>query len=453
MSESRKTLTWVGVATFLLLTAFLTTPRKATPDAFLDRGEAFFPEFADPNTAQTLEVIDYDEETGTARPFKVTFADGNWTIPSHHNYPADGGDRLAQTAAAVIDITKDDFRSNNVADHEACRVVDPLDETTASLMGRGRRITIKGEADRVLADLIVGDQPEGRENFRFVRVPSQRRVYVARMDIDISTQFQDWIEQDLLQTERDDIRQVTLKDYSINELTQRVNQRDTLILTKTDDTWKANRMTSSQQVDSTKMNDLLQNIDELAIVGVRPKPAGLSQSLGRTEGGIRISQPDVLSLRSKGYYFDRDGRLLSNEGELEVATSRGVVYTLRFGEVVYGSGESVTAGSDSSDDQNAGPGENRYLFITAQFNTDQLPEPPKPRNTKFRDKPQAELTEADRRNKEREEAHAAWQQQIEEGRRVSEELNTRFADWYYVIPSTNFDKIRVGRSDLVTAKS
>jgi len=146
----------------LVALVLISAPKKITPDAFLDQDEPFFPEFTDPNVARTLEVIGYDEGTGSAVPFKVPFSDRQWTIPSHHNYPADGKDRLAQTAAGVIEIKKDDFRSDNVADHEACGVIDPLDENALSLGGRGQRVTIKGENDVILADLIIGNQA-GRE--------------------------------------------------------------------------------------------------------------------------------------------------------------------------------------------------------------------------------------------------------------------------------------------------
>ena len=134
MSETRKTLIFAGAALVLALLAVVSSPRRITPNAFLDQGEPFFPEFTDPNEARTLEVIDFEEETGSAKPFKVTFSHGQWTIPSHHGHPADGKDRLAQTAAGVVGIRKDDFRSDNVSDHEACGVIDPLDEsvTTAS---------------------------------------------------------------------------------------------------------------------------------------------------------------------------------------------------------------------------------------------------------------------------------------------------------------------------------
>ena len=71
MNESKKTIIFAGAALGIALLAFVTTPRRVTPDAFVDKGELFFPDFTDPNDATTLEVIDYDAETGTAIPFKV----------------------------------------------------------------------------------------------------------------------------------------------------------------------------------------------------------------------------------------------------------------------------------------------------------------------------------------------------------------------------------------------
>lgn len=126
MNETTKTLYVAVGAVVLAGLAFVTAPRTATPDAFSDRGEPFFPDLTDPNTARTLEVVEFDAATAAARPFKVTHQDGIWTIPSHHAYPADGQDRLARTAAGVIDITRDDFRSDNVADHGALGVLDPM---------------------------------------------------------------------------------------------------------------------------------------------------------------------------------------------------------------------------------------------------------------------------------------------------------------------------------------
>ena len=451
MSERRKTATFGGVAVILLLIAVLTAPQRATPDDFLDRGETFFPEFTDPNVATTLEVIEFDGATATARPFQVTFRNGRWTIPSHHDYAADGEDRLAETAAGLIGIVKDDYRSNNVADHEALGVIGPLDEASTSLTGRGQRITLRDAENNVLADLIVGNPVEGRDNFRFVRLPDQKRVYVSKMDLDLSTQFSDWIEQDLLGLVPNDIQQIILKDYSINERSGILNNRDTLMLDRDEDdsSWRANQMAANEEVDSSKMNDLLSAIDTLSIVGVRPKPDGLSASLTQVAEGLRITQADMLSLQSRGYYLSADGQLVSNEGELEVREDDGVVYTLRFGEVVYGAGEAISAGNDLSDDAESGPGENRYLFITVSFDAAMISEPPRPANTDYLGMDEAEWSDTDRTNKELQDTHDAWETRLEASRQRTEELNARFAEWYYVISSDSFDRIRLTRSDLV----
>jgi len=452
MNENRKTLAFAAVAVVLVALALLFAPRRITPDAFLDQGEPFFPEFTDPNDALTLEVIDFDETTGSTQPFKVTFKDGLWTIPSHHNYPADAKDRLAKTAAGIIDIKKDDFRSDNVSDHEACGVVDPLDEVTG-LTGRGQRVTIKGRNDKVLADLIIGHEVENREGFRFVRIPDQKRVYTARMNIDLSTDFKDWIETDLLKVDKNKIDGVILKDYSINERTLSVDQRDNLVLDLKDGRWRANNMKSNQQIDSTRMQDLMTAIDDLTIVGVRPKPEGFSQGLKKSSGAQSISQSDVMSLQSKGFYITRDNQLLSNEGELQVHTNQGVNYTLRFGEVVYGSGLAVTAGVDeaSNESQNSAS-QNRYLFITTEFDEKAFPEPPQPKNTDFLKKPDSLWTDEDRENQARQKEYEKWQREVETGRQISRDLNARFADWYYVISAESFDKLHLKRQDLVVKK-
>jgi hypothetical protein len=447
--DMKLTKTLAGAAVLLAVVAFATAPRNVTPSAFSDVGESFFPSFQDPNVATTLEVIEFDEGTAAAKPFKVTNQNGIWTIPSHHGYPADGKDRLAKTAAGVISIKKEDFRSDNVADHEALGVIDPLDETATSLKGRGKRVTIKGANDEVLADLIVGKEIEGREGYHFVRVPDQKRVYAAKIDSDISTKFEDWIEKDLLQVDRDKIDRVVLQDYSIDERTLMVDMRDTVDLRKTDDKWAANRMRPNEEVETFKVNDLLREVDDLKIVGVRPKPQGMSERLD----ALTISREDMLSLQTRGYYLTRDGSIMSNEGELQVSTKEGIVYTLRFGEILYGTGEAISAGaSGEAEPASGGPGENRYLFVSARFDESLVTPPPKPANTDFEGKEESALTDADKENQKLAEAYQSWEENVKKGRETAEALSKRFGPWYYVISASSFDKIHLKRSDLVTPK-
>ena len=448
-NEKQKTLAYLGVAVVLLVVAFLVTPSRIVPEAFSDQGQKFFPNFKDPNDAKTLEVIEYDEQAGAPRPFKVTFDNDRWIIPSHHNYPADAKDRLAKTAAGVIDIRKDEFRSDNPIDQAACGVVDPLDET-AGLTGRGTRVTIKGADQNVLADMIFGKPVEGRQGFRFVRLPDEKRIYAAKVNVDLSTRFQDWIETDLLKVTKSRINRLEIQDYSIDERNGTLDKHDDITLSKKGNKWTTRKsVPSGKVVDSARVDTMLTTLEKLEIVGVRPKPEGLSASLQKNQGNATISADDARSLQSKGFYFTRDGALVSNEGELSAETADGVRYTLRFGELVSGQGEE---GSEGDSNTKGGPKENRYLFVTADFIPEMFPEPQSPANLDFKGKADSLLTDADRKNRELYNTHERWKEKMTKGKSTADDLNHRFADWYYIISSASFDKLRFKRSELVVNK-
>ena len=429
MGESRTTLSFAGAAVLLAVVALLNAPRRITPDAFSDVGDPFFPEFTDPETAATLEVVGFDSETASAIPFEVTNRGGLWTIPSHHDYPADGEERLANAAADIISVIKDDFRSDNVADHERMGVIDPLDETATSLQGRGTRLTFKGANENVLADLVVGTELLDRPGYRFVRAPGQKRVYAARFEADISTRFEDWIETDLLEVERDQVEQIVLNEYFIDEASRSVVRSGEFVLDKIDqDNWTANRVPTGQEVDFVQVNLLVGAIIEMKISGVRPKPPGMTGNLREAFEAGQINQADLTTLQSRGFIPTPDGGLLSNEGEVLVGTNEGVRYTFRFGEVVYGQGDAVLLGDATSDDQASGAGENRYVFITAEFDQALLGDPP--------------ASDAD--------ARASWDRRVGEGQRKADRLATRFASWYYVVAATSYEQIHKPRRDFLT---
>ena len=422
MSELKRTMSFGGVAILLGVAALVSTPGRATPDAFFDVGEPFFPEFTDPDAAATLDVVEFDEAQAAAMPFQVTNRGGLWTIPSHNNYPADGRDRLSNIAADIISIVKEDFRSDNVADHDSLGVIDPTDLTATSLVGRGTRVTVKDENDEVLADLIVGNPVENRPGLRFVRVPDQKRVYSARFEADITTAFEDWIEQNLLEVERDQVVHIVLNEYQVDERTRTIPRPREFTLDKVDDTtWNGTAVPRDEEVDFVEVNRLVGAIIGMEIAGVRPKPEGMTGNLRDAAMTGRIGQTDVRDLISKGFYPTADGGLLSNEGELLVRTTEGILYTLRFGEIVYGRGEAVVLGDDTSDDAESGPGENRYVFIEAEFDQAALPEPP--------------ASDGD--------AHASWERRVQEGTNKAERLATRFANWYYVVSAASYDLIHL----------
>ena len=431
MNELRTTLALGGAAVVLAVVALVSAPGRAVPDAFFDIGEPFFPEFADPEAAATLEVVEFDEATAAAIPFQVTNQDGLWTIPSHNDYPADGRERLANIAADIISVVKEDFRSDNVADHEALGVIDPTDLTATGLVGRGTRVTVRDANGESLADLIVGNRVEGRQGLRFVRMPEQKRVYAARFEADISTAFEDWIEQNLLEVERDQVVHIVLNEYEVDEQTRRATLPREFTLDKIEDNvWGGSDVPEGQEVNFVEVNRLVGAVIGMRIAGVRPKPAGVSGNLRDAAMAGRISQADVRDLINKGFYPTQEGGLLSNEGELLVRTTEGVLYTLRFGEIVYGRGDAIAVGDETSDDAESGPGENRYVFITAEFDETALPEP----------------DESDT------DAHESWQRRVEDGREKAERLAARFANWYYVVAADSYDRIHHPREHFLRDK-
>ena len=104
INETNRTLVYVGVAVLSIGAAALAhyAARPKADAEYQSVGTEFYPDFQDPTAAQMLRVVAYDKDTATAKVFEVEYKNGKWRIPSHHNYPADGKDRLARTAASVI---------------------------------------------------------------------------------------------------------------------------------------------------------------------------------------------------------------------------------------------------------------------------------------------------------------------------------------------------------------
>ena len=422
MNELKKTLIFCAAAVVLSAASVFVDPGTITPEVFDDQGEPFFAEFTDALAPKAIEVIDYSEATATARPLKVEFKDSKWTIPSHHNYPADAEDRLAKTSAALMELRRDITVSDRIEDHSEYGVVDPLDQKVTSLAGRGKRVTLRDEDDNVLADFVVGRTVPGKPGYRYMRVPSQRRTYAVKTDADVSVEFNDWIETDLLKLSTADIRKVSINSYSINEQRGILENVEKLTLTKKDNKWI---MSGRGTPKENKTDALASALDNLRIVDVQPKPANLTRDL-KTRQGIQLSMDSVMSLRQKGFFMTANGQLFSNEGEIIVDTANGLQYTLRFGEIAStgpgasGSGEAA-ASAGAEDEPEAAEDVRRYLFIT--------------------------VSHSDARAKQYTEE---GKEPDEKGKDLALELQNRFADWYYVITGADFSNLRPRRRDLTS---
>jgi hypothetical protein len=391
MDNNVKTIAFVGAAVVLWVVASLTGPRAVSNELFKDEGEEFFPEFKDPAAATELEVWQCREDSGELVPFDVKKNEkGVWTIPSHFDYPADAKTRMAKSAAMLVGLKRDRFVSDSKDAHAACGVVDPKEENL-DLKGRGTRVAFKDKGGAVLAELIIGKEVEGKTDMHYVRIPEKKRVYAARLDNQLSTKFADWIETDLLKAQSWDIAKVVFDNYKVDEQAGTIVKGDRIEVSKDDASkWTLAGIAANEEPNEDKLREVGDTLTQLKIVGVRHKPEGLDAALKQAKGFDRVALQQLLA--DKGYYMTRDGSLVSNEGDLLFETRKGVRYTLRFGEIVFGEGDEVTSGKapdkpkdqkPPKDGEQQGPqpkaGNNRYLMVTAEFDEALVKKPSAPK--------------------------------------------------------------------------
>lgn len=488
MKEWPKTLTFfmVAILTSGIALTLDSLDRRTANRVIDDQGQILFPEFKDPLEAQAMEVIEYNPDTATVTPFQVQQKNGLWSIPSHYDYPAEAKQRLAKTATGLIDLKKDTIRSDEISDHEILGVVDPLDTKTTTLTGRGKRITLRKQANgEVLADLIIGNELKDRPGMRFVRLPNSPRTYAINLNLDLSTRFADWITQDLLQLESNRIRQIVIDRHRADPSRGILVPGEVTTLKRGDtpNTWEIDNPDPSKKVNSAKLTEMSNALTGLKILGVRPKPSGLTKDLKESaDGQFKLSQQALLSLQSRGFYRTRQGTLVSNQGEIRVGTDQGVVYVLRFGEVTVADGEALSAGTsdDESPDNDKSPEssgpeakpsekagtEGRFLFITTTFDPNLIPPVADPEAGRISFLPAdpfqqagAEATtpgfeddvaaEQQRLREKSEKIEKELDSKRQDGRKLVEQLSNRYASWYYVVTGDAFKSIAADRSEIL----
>ena len=507
MNESQRTLAFVMVAVVSVVAARFAGPSgpKASTE-ITDVGAVFFPDFKDADAAKSLQVTNYNPETAEVRPFSVVQGkDGLWRIPTRHNYPADGKDRLAKTATSVIGIKRETFAGRRPNEHAEFGVLDPQGDSVRDLKGIGNRITLKGADDKVLADYIIGKEVKGRQGYFYIRRPDENATYIGKLDIQVSTKFADWIEPDLLQIDGTRLSEIVIDTSSVDLTQGAVVEGEISRLSRkaSTDPWKLSGTDdASEEVNQDEIRKMVSALDDLKIVGVRQKPARLMQSL--RDGKVAQDQMVQLDLQDKGFFLASDRKsnrtvMIPKEGQMTVITNQGVAYDLKFGDVFSGTEKEVEVGFAAKEgdaakkpDDDAKEGEkksdptkslpkSRYLFVMVHFDEGGLgpkpeapvkPEPPTaapaveassedaaadanaPTNTAADPKQvyEAALAKFEADQKKYESDEKAYLQKVKDGEKLVKELNTRFADWYYVVSGESFENLRQGKKTLVKSK-
>lgn len=513
MNESQRTVAFVVVAVVSMVVARFAGPTAPKPTAEVSEvGQLFYPDFKDADAAKSMEVTSYNPDTASVRPFAIVQdKTGLWRIPYAHNYPADGKDRLAKTAASMIGIKREGFAGRRENEHADFGVLDPKSEVATDLKGIGNRITLKDGDGKVLADYIIGKEVKGRAGMHYIRRPDEKATYIAKIDIQVSTKFADWIESDLLKIDGTRLNMIAIDTTTVDPTQRAVvdGELNRLSRKSSSDPWKLEGIDEEkEEPNQEEIRKLVSALDELKIVGVRRKPTKLMQGL-RDGEGLQLDQMTVLDLDTKGFFLVRGSkgggyRLIPKDGNVIAATDQGVAYDLKFGEIFSGTEEQVEVGfaakedgkeqeegkdgdkkedakkDEEKKDESKSQQKSRYLFVTVHFDAESLgpkptepvkPEQPSeapaaedadapadaaaPTNTAPDPKQvyEAALAKYEQDQKKYESDLKAYDEKVKAGEKLVKELNARFADWYYVVSGTSFENLRQGRKTLVKDKT
>ena len=510
MHETVKTSIFILLAAALVCGAYFSRPTLTEFQTEEMLGQNLFPQFTDPLAIRSLEIVKLDA-AGERNDFRIAEVNGIWSIPSHDNYPADAQHQMGRVAEALTNlvvlevIQPDESGIDTIAFQTQYGVIDPASDNILVGEGVGTKITLGGANNETLVNLIVGKEAARRQAdesdaaLRYVRVAHQAPVYVVNIDpSQFTTNFDQWIERNLLDISTLDIGEVFVDDYSfsveyaLTNLGLREIPRASFVGDITlgydgsaigADKWSLVRWMTfegqnheykerqpelGKELDTDRLDSMLSALDDLRIVSVLRKPAELASALRQGTPFEDIEMTAVMqeSMVETGFWlvemFDMKGdarqtkiQLLSNEGDIQLRLQNGIVYNLRFGDLTGTETEVYMGQSDSpySTTSATRMASNRYLFITAEFDAAVIPLP------ELRPIPEipeeGEEDERERLTQEREIAERANQREqerydaaIESGRHRASELSDRFADWYYVIADDVYQEIRLTESNV-----
>lgn len=501
MSEIVKTLLFVGTTILIVVAALFSLPSNKESTLNAMRNKLLFNDI-DLDKVQRVRVVKYD---GVAtETLEVRKTETGWIIPSENDYPADAITQVNRAIRFLPEMILTNIASDREADKEKYGVIEPKEAMES--VGRknvGTLVELLGDSETPLASAVVGAKVLGDETKSFVLVPGRPHIYVVELNPELlSTNFRDWIDQDLLKLDPFQIQELTLQrvaaaNPAVNPATGEVEagldydyemkvgfetgkwSLQQLLEYGEDRKPKQVELQEGQRLDNRRLNQLGYDLARLRIADVKRKPPGLRSDLLADKDYIG-KVGNQISLRDHGFFVVPGGnggfQILSKGGEIILTMRNGVEYLLRFGDFA----------SASLDDEGKA---NRYVLVSARLNEDAFPmpvrgaakapevktdeEPPVPdgvekdKDTANEDTSnedecglQAKADDEQRTKKEEEQAERdylrkldIYKQNVEQAKAKVQQLNNRYSDWYYVIVEDEYKKLFPLKDDLILANA
>ncbi len=408
----------------------------------------------------SLRVVSWDDSASVPKVFAVNQSQGIWVIPSHFNYPADGGTRVGKTSGGVRNVTFGRLVTSDSKQHESLGVVDPM-SADSKLKGRGKRVVLKDSTGGVLVDVIIGKNVSESDGLSFVRDADQAEVYTAKVDADISTKFIDWVETDLMKLKAEDIRGVAVADYSVNEQTSALEERSLTRFARTSASadWLSAQTPAEKRVFKDTVDKILNQVTSLRLTGVRKFDLQVLLGSGffPSDSPELLARPDALkvAIGNKTY------ALFGNEGAVDFTTKDGLRYSLLFGEVSVEDEEKPPseikkgAAKDAKDAKDAkapATGHNRYMSVYVQYDPSADEDAQLAKIEAEAKKAEADKLAAADPTKPKPADKPAEAPKVPPGKQRAAKAQARFSQFFYVISDDNFKILRPALAQLFEAK-
>ena len=416
MNENAKTLTLVAVAAGVVVLAIVTRPSLPVSSQESLTNQPLYANFTDPLAVTNLEIVEYDEGRGEVLPFQVAQVPHKgknlWSIPSHDDYPADAKDQVASAAGGLMGLKVLEMVSDNQGDQREYGVIDPDPKALkVGQTGVGEKVIMKNKEGKELLALVIGKEVPGRPGLRYVaqgrpgphlhRRGQDRQALHEVRELDRAQSAADQqlrhqaapgprpfggrtagalFQRGETAIEYNDAGEPKWKLIEDKKFTASKERPD-------EGQWVPVKLAADQELNAAKLDELKTALDDLKIVDVSRKPAGLSADL-KAAADFTTHRDAVESLAHKGFYAAEltkgQVELFSNEGEIRIVMKDGVEYVLRFGGIAGTSptkkdekpkGTGKAAGKEKEPEKKEGAGLSRYLFVMAEFNPDIIPKP------------------------------------------------------------------------------
>ena len=469
MSELVKSIILVVVTVVVAVMAVSSIPRNSGTDFSKIRNKELFPA-VDVDQVQTVRIVKYD---GLAtNTFEITKTGrGEWVVPSKSKYPADNSAQVRKLINFLPALRVTNIASDREADKEKYGVIEPR-EAIENLGQKnvGTLVELVGNGEELLASAVIGAKVAGDEEKSFVVKPGEPHIYVVELDQRVlSTEFKQWINNFLLNLDRSEIKSLRIQRVdSVNSSNdpsdRKVNYEYDLLMQQKLNKWSIGSLTTfdaeqkpeaidveTVNLQVKRLNEFVTSLDNLLILNAEPKPPGLTSDvlldaeyIGKTNTQIELKQ--------HGFFVVPDGtskvQIVSKGGEVTVTKNDGIDLVLRFGDFA----------KASLDDEGK---DNRYLMLSARLNTSVIEKPVLREKSSASGEESPAPSDADdagsgQRDKEAEDRKRKYliemkeyNDQIAKAKLRVQELNDRYAPWFYVISEDSFNELTPAQNELV----